>query len=262
MNTLGLLELIYSHFINFILIFTRIFVLFYTFSVFRREMATTRIMVSLAVILSLYVVMLADSRALNYELLSLQFFMRELVQVIIGFSAGLILNISFEIFSALGQIVSAQIGLSAASLFDPKFGMITTLSNFYIITATIIFFLMNGHLSIIEFVIKSFNTLPVDMLILNFKENIIFKYAGIIFTGSVVTSITLIAAIMMTNICLAIMSKFAPQFNLFSVGLNMSILVGLVCIFLTYQVMVDRCESYLQSAISLYSSYFMSLGKA
>jgi flagellar biosynthesis protein FliR len=38
---------------------------------------------------------------------------------------------------------------------------------------------------------------------------------------------------------LAIMTKFAPQFNLFSIGINMQVVLGLLCIYLTYHLFVD-----------------------
>lgn len=262
METLGILGLIYENLMNYTLIFTRIFTLLYTFSVFRREMATIRIIVSLSIILSVYVLLLSSPPRLPYDTLSMQYFMSTIVQTIIGFAGGLLLNIVIEIFTSLGQIISTQIGLSTASLFDPRFGMITSLTNFYIIVAIIIFLQMNGHLMVIETIVKSFDVIPVDKYITDFKGASIFNYAGVIFTGSVLISITVIAAIMMTNICLAMMSKFAPQFNLFSVGLNMSLLIGLICVFLSFQIIVDKGELYINATLTAFSNYLVSLGKS
>jgi len=259
MEILSSLEVIYSQFINFTLIMMRIYTLLYTVTVFRRAMATVRILAVLSAILSIYVLLIAQPKPIATDAMSVQFFLLMIVQGIIGFAAGTILNITFEILSAVGQIVSAEIGLSAASLFDPKFGNITTLSHFYLITATIIFLSMNGHLLIIDAIVKSFIALPVDVVITNFKGNVIFDYAGIIQRGSVLISITIIAATLMTNICLAIMSKFAPQFNLFSVGLNMTLIIGLICVYLTYYIVVDRCDQYIHSGINAYTSYLFSL---
>lgn len=259
MDILSHIEIIYSHFINYALIMMRIFALLYTFAVFRKGMATIRIISVLSSVLALYVLFMSPQKAFLSDTISIEFFLLMTVQAMIGFVAGLILNLTFEIFTAAGQIISAEIGLSAASLFDPKFGNITTLTNFYVITATILFLAMNGHLIIIEAIVKSFAVLPVDVLIANFKGNVVFKYASIIFVGGVLVSITIIAAILMTNICLAVMSKFAPQFNLFSVGLSMSLIIGLICVYLTYHIVIDRGEQYIHSGINTYMSYLMSL---
>ena len=261
MNTLESIGLVYTNIINFTLILARIFTLFYTFSVFRREMVTVRIILSLSVMLSLYVLLLNHPPGINEEILSFPYLLRIIVQMMIGFCAGIILNIAIEIFTSLGQILSTQIGLSTASLFDPRFGMITSLTHFYVITAIIIFFQMNGHLIMIKAILDSFTTIPVDFLFDDFKGMLIFKYASVIFSGAVLVSITVIAAIMMTNLCLAMMSKFAPQFNLFSIGLNMSLLIGLLCVYLTYQIIIDRGELFIKDAITVYQSYLVNLVK-
>ncbi len=261
MNTIGLMETIYNNILNFTLIFTRIYTLFFTISIFRREMATVRLLVSLSMLLALYALLLAKPAPLSMEIMSLKFIFQEIIQTLIGFTSGMLINIAFELFSSTGQIISTQIGLSAASLFDPKFGMITSLTNFYIVVAMIIFFGMNGHLMIIDVAVKSFITLPVDKTIANFHGNTVFNYSSIIFMGGVMISITIIAAILMTNICLAVMSKFAQQFNLFSVGLNMSLIIGLVCIYLTFNTATRLGGEYIKESLYNFSGYFTLLVK-
>jgi len=163
------------------------------------------------------------------------------------------------VFISTGQIISMQIGLSAASLFDPKFGMITSLTNFYLVVAMILFFGMNGHLMIIDVIVNSFTLVPANAFISNFHGDAIFKYSSLIFLGGVLISMTIISAILITNICLAVMSKFAPQFNLFSVGLNMTLVIGLVCVYLTFNIVVNRGSAYMQDSIGNYSSFFKGL---
>lgn len=261
MNVLSFVNTVYANAMVFTLVFTRIFLLFYTFSVLRREMATVKIILTLSMVLAFYVIMLYPISIQHEGMLSLPFFLQILIQSMIGFSAGLIMNISFEIFSSIGQILSSQIGLSTASLFDPKFGMITSLTNFYIMATVVIFFMMDGHLIMVEGIVKSFSTLPVNILLSQFNGIHIFQYASNIFSVSVMISMTVICAILMTNISLAVMSKFAPQFNLFSIGLNMSLLIGLLCIYFTFQLFVDKAIIALKYGLQYYQSYFILLAK-
>jgi len=259
MDSVVYLQLIYTNIVGYILIYTRIISFFYAFTIFRKQIVATRILMSMTSLLALYVLLFFKPKPINLELISLGFFMHSIVQVLLGICGALILNIVFEIFTALGQVISTQIGLTAASLFDPKFGMITSLTNFYILCATMLFFMMNGHLLLFKLLMNSFNYIPVTTMVMNFKGNLIFNYATIIFQGSVLISITLIAAIMMTNMCLAVMSKFAPQFNLFSVGLNMSLLIGLVCIFLTFDSVVSHGNTYIARGLELVQQYYQGV---
>lgn len=256
MNSLAILDGLYPNIINFMLILTRVYAVMYTFILFRKEAATHKVLVSLSVMISIYVLMLSDVKPIIEDILSLSYFYKTIIQVVIGFIAGTILNICFEISSSLGQIVSTQIGLSTASLFDPRFGMITSLTHFYGITCMIIFLMMNGHLIVIETLVHSFNVIPTDVIALSLNTFTVFRFASIIFSGSVLIAMSLIAAIMMTNICLAIMSKFAPQFNLFSVGLNMSLIIGLVIIYLTFDSVSRLLSDYINDVLNFYASYF------
>lgn len=260
METFSFLNVIYPQFVVFTLIFTRIFVLFYTFSMFRREMATIRILLTLSFMLSLYVLALSPGQKIGSDILSLNFFMHQVVQFIIGFSAGLIMNIILDIFSAIGQVISTEIGLSAASLFDPKFGIITSLTHFYVIIGTIIFLNMNGHLMMIETLVKSFQVIPVTLLITQFYGSTIADFSAIIFSGSIIISITIIGAVLMTNIGMAFITKFSPQFNLFSIGLNLTILIGLFCVYISFNALVNHGQEVIEVVLNFYRHYLIGLG--
>jgi flagellar biosynthetic protein FliR len=259
LEILGVLTQIYPKFSIFVLIFTRLFAFFYTFSMFRREMASMRLLITLSFVLSCYVLMLSTFADVTDNLLSLIFFLHAMVQFVIGFASGLIMNIILEVFSAIGQIISTQIGLSAASLFDPKFGVITSLTHFYVMVGTIIFLEMNGHLMMIDTLVKSFTALPVGVLITQFYGSSIASFSAIIFSGSILVSITVIAAVLMTNIAMAFISKFAPQFNLFSIGLNLTILIGLLCITLSFQIYVDHGHALINEVLLFFKHFIMGL---
>lgn len=261
MESLSLLTVIYPKFIVFSLIFTRLIAFFYSFTLFRREMATMRLLISLAMILSCYVMMLTKPVEISEDILSIPYVMHSVVQVILGLTCGIIMNIFLEVFSAVGQIVSVQIGLSAASLFDPKFGVITSLTNFYVIIGSILFFEMNGHLILIKTLVQSFSALPVTVLLSQFYGASIAHFSSIIFSGSVLISLTVITAILMTNLAMAFVSKFAPQFNLFSIGLNVSILIGLVCVYLTFQMLIDHGQLIIDSVLTFFKQYLIGLSR-
>lgn len=241
MEIYNLIPFVYERFMMFVLVFTRISTLFTTFILFRADIVNPRTLVVLAAILSIYVMLLDQSTPITYDVMSLKMFIQTLFQVLIGFLSGLILNIVFEIFSALGQIISMQIGLSMASMIDPRLGSITQLTHFYTFSVFLIFFLMNGHLYVIQTILDSFTFLPIGESIMPrdlIKE--ILRYSSIIFSQSVLLSITIIIAIMIVNLALALMSKLAPQFNVFSVGVNMMLIMGLICVYYLFDIFVDK----------------------
>lgn len=261
MEIIGLLPAIYDRFIIFILVLTRISMMFATFSLFRREMITARILGVLSSILAVYILMLHPGIKLSFDIFSLQMLVLALCQAFLGFIAGFTVNIIFEIFLAFGQIVSTQVGISVSSLFDPRFGMITSLSNFYYISIALIFFALNGHLFMVKLIMNTFDVIPVDQVI--FTKNLLVEvitYVGTIFSGGILASIAVIISMLLLNLTLAIMTKFAPQINFFSIGINMSLILGLYLLYLTYHVFLEMGIKQVHDGMAFIQHIFAKLG--
>lgn len=245
-----LIPFIYERLLFFILVFTRISALFSTFVMFRRELVNARVILSLTAGLSFYVLLLDKNNVIHVELFSLPMMIAIFFQFFLGFIAGLILNIAFEIITAMGQIYSMQTGLSMASMFDSKMGNITSLTHFYSYSIMLIFLMMNGHLLLIKIMLDSFTTIPVMVAWMPTQLiSGVLAYSSVIFSGAIILSITIIIAIMLTNIAMALMSKFAPQFNLFSIGINLMLVLGLLCAYTTFDLFVDKGSHFLQDAL-------------
>jgi flagellar biosynthesis protein FliR len=250
MDIFNLIPLAYAKFIIFILAFTRISALFAVFILFRRDMVNAKIVIALAAVLSLYVLFSAAEIQFKYDVVSVSMASHMLVESLIGFMAGLILNLVFEVFSAFGQVASMQIGLGMASLIDPRFGNITMLTQFYNYSIMLIFLLMNGHLFVVKTIVDSFTSIPVGHVFMSTAMlHDVLNYSGIIFSGAIMLSITLVVAIILTNFAISIMSKFAPQFNLFSIGVNMTLVIGLIIIYMTFNIFVDNAVMVLQQGM-------------
>ena len=68
----------------------------------------------------------------------------------------------------------------------------------------------------------------------------VLSYSSVIFSGSIMLSMTIVITILLTNISLAVMTKFAPQFNIFSIGINMTLIMGLITIYVTYNLFLNQ----------------------
>lgn len=251
MNALSLIPGIYEEFTLFVLIFTRISALFTTCVLFRRDIINSKIIISLSVVLSIYVAMMQNNISTHIDFFSLRTGIQIVFQFLIGFIAGMVLNIMFEMFVALGQIISSQIGLGMASIMDPKMGHITSLTQFYFFSIMLLFFLFDGHLFIIKLILDSYSVIPVTAIFVpNHLFTEVLKYSSVIFNGSIMLSISIVLAILLTNFALSVMSKFAPQFNLFSIGINLSLIMGLICVYLTFDMFKEEAGNYIQDCLA------------
>ena len=260
MDILSLLPYVYTKFILFILAFVRISSLFSTFVFFRREIVNRRILISLSSALAFYVIMQHSEASIYNDVFSIRMTIGLFFQFFIGFIAGLILNIVFEIFVALGQIFSTQIGFTLASMIDPSLGSITNLTQFYMYSIAIIFLSLNGHLFMIKIIMDSFTFFSLNLS--SMPDNLIsevIKYSSVIFSASVMLSITAIIAILLTNLSLAVMTRFAPQFNIFSIGINMTMILGMICVYLTYSLFISKGSDLILEALIFMQNLFAGL---
>lgn len=234
MDSLSLIPYVTEKFVPYTLVLTRVSGLFSTFVFFQRKFFNHKILIALSSILAFYVV-LTHQYKFSSDYFSAQIGIELIFQFFVGFLGGLVLNIVFEIFTGFGQIVSQEIGLNMASMIDPKLGHITALTHLYSFFVSLVFLLLNGHLFIIKIIIDSFNTLPLEHYY--FSKHLItniLSYSSIIFSGAIMLSMTIIVTIFLVNFTLAVMSKFASQFNVFTVGVNITLIIGLICIFITF----------------------------
>lgn len=258
MDIIQIIPTIYGKFILFVLIFTRISSMLTTFVLFRRDLLTARVIIALSSLLSIFVLLNFPQPDIKFELFSVAILSRLFIQAIIGLISGLFLNLIFEVFIVAGQVVSTQAGLSIASLIDQRFGFITSLTHFYIITMTLIFLSLNGHLFILKALVDSFAVMPVDhVFVPSSMMAQLLSYSSILFSGAVMLAITIIIVLLMTNIALAVMTKFAPQFNLFSIGINLELLIGLFCVYATYQYFVNESSSLIRDSLLLFNHSIM-----
>jgi flagellar biosynthetic protein FliR len=108
--------------------------------------------------------------------------------------------------------------------------------------------------------VNSFTVLPVDKIMLaKSMMSDVLAYSSTIFSGSIMLSISLIITILLTNIAVAVMTKFAPQFNVFSIGINLTLVMGLVFIYATFNLFVNHGDNLLQDCLSYLSTSLQKL---
>jgi|GEM_PF-2155722 len=225
----------------FFLLLARFAATFASITFFRREFLPARITVLLCIVLSLFVVM--------YDILGQNIptftdgtlFINLGLQIALGLLTGFILNLFVDVFLALGQIISIQSGLGFVNLFVPRVGSITPLSQFFFITATLIFFELNGHLLLVKMIIDSVKTqlIGIHRIDMDVLRQVIL-YTKIIFSGALMLSLAIVIALLVSNITLAVMTKFSPQLNIFSIGITISLIIGFFMLYLCFDAICEN----------------------
>lgn len=181
------------------------------------------------------------------DIFSLSGFMVGVQQVLIGALFGMILNLVFAAVIFGGQSVAYSMGLGFASMIDPSSGVqVPVISQFYLVLATLLFLQMDGHLVAIQLIAESFRGIPIGTEGLT-KEQLwgTLRWSSRFFAAGTLMSLPIITALLLINLGFGIASRSAPQLNIFSVGFPVSLLVGLLLIWIGLPGVMDLFAEFL-----------------
>ncbi|WP_338525711.1 flagellar biosynthetic protein FliR [Pseudomonas batumici] len=149
-------------------------------------------------------------------------------QIIFGALLGLSLQLFFQAFVVAGQIIAVQMGMGFASMVDPVNGVsAAVIGQFFTMLVTLMFLAMNGHLVVIEVLTESFTTFPVGsgLSTTDFWE--ISGKLGWVLGAALMLVLPAITALLVVNIAFGIMTRAAPQLNIFSIGFPLILVLGM-----------------------------------
>lgn len=173
-------------------------------------------------------------------------------QILIGALMGFSLQLFFQAFVVAGQIISIQMGMAFASMIDPTNGVNTAvIGQFLTMLVTLLFLAMNGHLVVFEVLTESFTTMPVGsaFLINHFWE--IAGKLGWVMGAAMVLVLPAITALLVVNIAFGVMTRAAPQLNIFSIGFPLTLVLGMVIFWISLGDILNQYQPLATQALQL-----------
>jgi flagellar biosynthetic protein FliR len=173
-----------------------------------------------------------------------------LQQILLGLAMGFLLQLAFAALTLGGSSTAMPMGLGFANMVDPVNGVqVPVLSTLYTIIGTLLFLSVNGHLILIQVIIDSFTSMPVGPVGLSSESLMqVALWGGRIFMGGILIALPAIMIITLINIAFGIMTKAAPQLNIFAVGFPTTMAAGFLVIFLTLPNLLPRFLQIIQQA--------------
>lgn len=168
-------------------------------------------------------------------------------QVLIGLAMGFILQMVLAALTIAGEAISMTMGLGFASMVDPANGVnVPVLSQFFLIMGTLLFLVLGGHLMIIQLVVSSFQSLPITGDgIPRDSFWVLISFASQMFIGAVWVALPAMISILVITMAMGVMTRAAPQLNIFSVGFPVTMLVGFIILMLVIPSIVPRFNQIL-----------------
>jgi flagellar biosynthetic protein FliR len=162
----------------------------------------------------------------------LAFILALIFEVAVGFIIGFICNIIFIAVQSAGEIMDLQMGLSVATALDPVFGaVISVVGKLAFFLALIIFITADGHHLILSALHQSFTALPVGKLANFSSPNLamqVIELGSTLWMTAIKLAAPVILIIFLSDFTFGIVSRVAPQVNVFMLGFQVKPSLGLI----------------------------------
>ncbi len=157
-----------------------------------------------------------------------------LQEAITGLLIGISCGFCLYILSFSGHMIDMEIGFSMAMQFDPATNVQTTITaNLFSQLFLVLFVISDMHYFIIDAVCDSYKMIPIGGANLNADFlSVIATYVTDYFIIGFRIILPIFACILVINVVLGILAKVAPQMNMFVIGLQLKVFVGLFLLFM------------------------------
>lgn len=171
-------------------------------------------------------------------------------QMLIGMAIGFSVQLIFAALTLAGQTTAMGMGLGFASMVDPQNGVqVPVVGQYYLVVATLLFLAMNGHLALIRVLVDSFELLPVGGGWLGAEDfRTVAAWGGRMFANAVMVALPAVASILLINISFGVVSRAAPQLNIFGVGFPVVMVLGFVTLIFALSNLIPQLEQMLTEA--------------
>lgn len=216
------------------------------------QLVSARVRISLALLLTIAVRPILPPMP-EIDPISIESVIMILQQVLIGIALGFSLQVLLQLFVVAGQVIAMQMGLGFAQMVDPTNGVsVTVISQFHLMLVYLLFLAMNGHLAMIEVFLESFNTLPIGAGF--FANAALWKLAGWggwMFSSAIVMALPALTSLLIINFSLGVVTRAAPQLNIFAVGFPFMLIIGLGIVWSTLGGYLPLFDKFTRQALDM-----------
>jgi len=217
----------------FILVLVRVIGIIATAPVFGSSVTPPQIKIVLSLVLALILFPFIPSFK-SFPILPDDYILLISSELLIGLLLGLIGRFLFAAVEFAGTVIGFQMGLSMANVLDPQSQeQISLVGKFETVAATLIFLAMDGHLIVIQALVKSYSLVPIGTA--SISKPLVDKLTELsasVFVIGLQIGAPLIVALFLANAIIGLLSRSVPQIQVFVVGFPLTLLLGFLFLFL------------------------------
>jgi flagellar biosynthetic protein FliR len=172
-------------------------------------------------------------------------------EILVGVAIGMVMELAFEALTFAGQTISMTMGLGFATLVDPQRGAsVPVVGQMFMIMGTLTYLSIDGHLVLLGALANSFHTLPIggpgsdrDFLLA------VALWGARIFETGLLVALPVVIALVIVNMALGVVTRAAPQLNLFGIGFTITLMCGFFVLIVGLDGVMSGISSLIDSAL-------------
>ena len=176
-------------------------------------------------------------------------------ELILGLVLGLAIRFLFAAIQTGGQLIGFQMGFAMVNAVDPDSGVSEAVTAHFLYMVSLLTFLtFNGHLYLLDGLLKSFDFIPPGGI--NVSHGLasqIFLLSGQIFLLAIQIGAPALAAILLTDLALALVSRAAPQMNVLIIGFPIKIGIGFLFLGIIFEIISLYVEGFISRMPALFT---------
>lgn len=164
----------------------------------------------------------------------LEFSLRLILELGLGFLVSLIMRFFFYVPEQAGDAIDTQMGLSMARTYDPgSQTQMTVSANLLNALMLLLFFAANGHITMLRLMLTSGEVVPFGEVA--FGEHLADRMLELFVECTILAvkfCLPVLVAELMGQVGMGVLMKVIPQINVFAINIEIKILIGLTMLLL------------------------------
>jgi flagellar biosynthetic protein FliR len=235
-----MLDVTLTQFVLFLLLFVRVTALMVVAPVVGHQVVPVQVKLALSAFLAIVVLPLASAHAPALDVRLGALILLALKEAVMGAAIGFLAGLLFLAVRGAGELVGFELGFSISTIFDPESGQNNTVVGemFYLLMA-LLFLSLNGLHFVVQALVLSYEVVPVGGIDLQaaFGERLIALCGSTVAIAVKIAAPVIVSGFLM-NLALAILTRVAPQMNVFLLSFPVKIIAGLVVLMAAAPMMV------------------------
>lgn len=219
----------------FLLVLVRVSCFVFIAPFFSMSNTPKRVRIGLSICVAVLLYQVVPRRGVSYDTL-LGYFIIVMKEAVTGLLVGFAANLCSTIVTFAGHIADMEMGLSMASMMDPTTKESATITGVYYNYMVLLMLMISGmHRYLLKALAETYLLIPVNGVVLE-GDSLLAAIAGFLSDYIVIgfrICLPIFAVMIILNAVLGVLAKVSPQLNMFAVGIQMKVLVGISILFLS-----------------------------